>query len=488
MRRQADEHELRLAAADIASFSQALTERPLRPYQLLAARAIVDSVLHSQGRTFTVMMARQMGKNELSAHIEAYLLYIHRARGGTIVKAAPTFKPQLINSKMRLERVLAHMPGNIPKAVRSRFGYIIQMDEAAVHFLSAEESSNVVGATADLLLEIDEAQDVSEEKYLKDFRPMASTANTTAVLYGTAWSTDTMLARQRASNLQDDPTAHFEFPWTELAAISPAYKKFVEGEIRRLGEDHPMIRTQYLLETIDGAGKLFGPEQIALLTGSHSRLACPEDGALYVAGVDVAGQAEALPDEFLRRAQPRRDSTVVTIARISRPPSYFGEPLIEIVQHHWWTGRDHSTQYTALLELLKHRWRCASVWVDATGVGAGVASWLSRAMPAQVEAVQFNRPMKSQLGYALLAAVNAGRVRMYAADGSAESREFWAEARACRYAIHANTTLSFYVDDKEGHDDFVVSLALCVSAAASSSPEPAGGIIAARRLYDDGRF
>src|SRR5205807_515541 len=116
--------------------------------------------------------------------------------GGTIVKAAPTFKPQLITSKMRLERVLAHMPGKIPRAVRSRFGYIIQLDEAAVQFLSAEESSNVVGATADLLLEIDEAQDVSEEKYLKDFRPMASTANTTAVLYGTAWSRDTMLARQ----------------------------------------------------------------------------------------------------------------------------------------------------------------------------------------------------------------------------------------------------------------------------------------------------
>jgi len=67
-------------------------------------------------------------------------------------------------------------------------------------------------ATADVLLEIDEAQDVSEEKYTKDFRPMASTANTTTVLYGTAWSEDTMLARQRAINLRDDPSAHFEFP------------------------------------------------------------------------------------------------------------------------------------------------------------------------------------------------------------------------------------------------------------------------------------
>src|SRR5712692_400809 len=354
-----------LTDLDVGLFSAMLLRRPLRDYQLLAARAIADSVLRQRGRTFTIMMARQMGKNELSAHLEAYLLYVHRLEGGTIVKAAPTFKPQLINSKMRLERVLSCLPGSMPRAVRSRFGYIMQLGEAAIHFLSAEESSNVVGATADLLLEIDEAQDVSEEKYLKDFRPMASTANTTAVLYGTAWSRDTMLARQRDANLRDDPSAHFEFPWTELAAISPSYRGFVEGEIRRLGEDHPIIRTQYLLETIDGAGKLFGPEQLELLRGSHLRLASREEDAVYVAGVDVAGEAEQAPDEFLRSARPRKDSTVVTIARVSHPPDLLGEPLIEIVQHHWWTGRDHSTQYSALLELLKARWRSASVWVDA---------------------------------------------------------------------------------------------------------------------------
>src|SRR5690349_2439917 len=92
------------ASQDIGSFATALTGRALRPYQLLAARAILESILAREGRTFTVMMGRQMGKNELSAYLEAYLLYTHRVAGGTIVKAAPTFKPQLINSKMRLER------------------------------------------------------------------------------------------------------------------------------------------------------------------------------------------------------------------------------------------------------------------------------------------------------------------------------------------------------------------------------------------------
>ncbi|MHB8619197.1 MAG: hypothetical protein ACYDAG_06470, partial [Chloroflexota bacterium] len=121
-------------ARDIESFTRAWTDRPLRPHQLEPARAIVDAVTHRRGRSFTIMMARQMGKNELSAQLEAYLLYIYRRRGGTIVKAAPTFKPQLLNSKMRLERVLAGLP--VPLDRQSHYGYIISEAQAAIHFLS----------------------------------------------------------------------------------------------------------------------------------------------------------------------------------------------------------------------------------------------------------------------------------------------------------------------------------------------------------------
>jgi hypothetical protein len=44
-------------------------------------------------------------------------------------------------------------------------GYIIRLGNARAIFLSAEESANVVGNTAHILLEIDESQDVSKEKY-----------------------------------------------------------------------------------------------------------------------------------------------------------------------------------------------------------------------------------------------------------------------------------------------------------------------------------
>jgi len=233
----------------------------------------------------------------------------------------------------------------------------------------------------------------------------------TTVLYGTARSEDALLAQQRAANLRDDPEAHFEFPWTVLGELSSAYAAFVSGEIRRLGADHPAIKTQYLLEAVEQGGRLFSASSLALVKGSHERgFSGEEEDGVYVAGVDVAGESEGGPDDQVRSRLPRRDSTVVTIARVTRPEELLGEPLIEIVEQQWWTGRDHATQYTALRSLLES---CSYVCVDATGVGAGVASWLARAFRSRVEAVQFTRPLKSEMGYELLAAVK----QQAAADG-----------------------------------------------------------------------
>ena len=47
----------------------------LRPYQVQIARAIKDSILHQRGLTFVIILPRQSGKNELQAHLFAWLLY-----------------------------------------------------------------------------------------------------------------------------------------------------------------------------------------------------------------------------------------------------------------------------------------------------------------------------------------------------------------------------------------------------------------------------
>ncbi len=135
----------------------------LRPYQRAILRAVTDSALRGHGLVFTVEMARQGGKNEVSAHLEAFLLAFHVATGGNLIKAAPTFVPQLQTSIQRLKALLHDFP--LDTHLESRHGYEFQFGLARILFLSANDASNVVGATAHHLLEIDEAQDVDKAKF-----------------------------------------------------------------------------------------------------------------------------------------------------------------------------------------------------------------------------------------------------------------------------------------------------------------------------------
>src|SRR6266536_2402099 len=70
-REDREERAWRLLTRDVGSFSAYALRRPLRAYQLEAARAIAASVLEERGLTFTVVFPRQAGKNELSAHLPA---------------------------------------------------------------------------------------------------------------------------------------------------------------------------------------------------------------------------------------------------------------------------------------------------------------------------------------------------------------------------------------------------------------------------------
>src|SRR3990172_1214287 len=121
----------------------------LRPYQVEVGRAVLDSVLHRHGLTFTVEVARQGGKNELSAQLEVLLLTLFMGRGGNLVKASPTFKPQTVTSMMRLkERLNDAGYGGL---WRGEHGYIVRLGKARQLFFSADGSSQVVGATAHIL-------------------------------------------------------------------------------------------------------------------------------------------------------------------------------------------------------------------------------------------------------------------------------------------------------------------------------------------------
>jgi hypothetical protein len=141
------------------------TVKQLRLYQTEPGLAIMRSILDKKGLTFTIEIARQGGKNELSSQLEMLIMTLNADESKNLIKCSPTFKPQTIVSMMRLKEKLTL--AGLSEAYSTEMGYIIRLGNCRAIFLSAEDSANVVGNTAHLLLEVDEAQDVNEEKYTK---------------------------------------------------------------------------------------------------------------------------------------------------------------------------------------------------------------------------------------------------------------------------------------------------------------------------------
>lgn len=450
----------------------------LRAYQINVALAIVDSVKKKKGLTFVVMFPRQSGKNELQAQIESYLLTIFSQLPAEIVKVSPTWKPQSLNAMRRLERTLS-------KSLTTRSlwhkesGYIFKVGDARIYFLSADPAANIVGATASTLLECDEAQDVLPSKWDKDVAPMAASTNATRVFWGTAWTSRTLLARElraaRQAEKRDGIQRAFVLTADDVAKEVPAYGKFVAEQIARLGRNHPMVRTQFFSEEIDAEGGLFPASRIALMQGSHPRQVVPpprrdgETPGVYAFLLDLAGADETSPGDVEEIAASGRDSTALTIVEVDMATltdELIQAPTYRVVDRKCWTDVKHSALYGQLRGLVD-LWDPRYIVADATGIGAGVVSFLAAAFPDKVIPFTFTSKSKSDLGWSFLAVIDTGRYKEYAP----KDQDYFDQVEACQSLIMdgPGKLLRWSVPDgtrhpvtgKLLHDDLLISAALC---------------------------
>lgn len=464
-------------ARDVVLFCESASGLRLRKYQEEVARAVVDSVLKQKGLTFVVIFPRQSGKNELQAQIETFLLTTLGFQNAEIVKASPTWKPQTLNAMRRLARVLDRNLFTTGRWVKES-GYIFRFLSARVTFLSGSPTANVVGATANTLLECDEAQDISIEKWDKDFAPMAASTHATRVFWGTAWTSRTLLARERraaeAAQAIDGEQRVWVLAADDVAKEVPAYGKFVAEQVARLGRNHPLVRTQYYSEEIDSEGGMFTAQRLQLMQGDHPRREKPEAGKLYAMTIDVAGEDEGAKSAEGREsaeslANPKRDSTSVTILEVDLSTLTIenaGAPTYLTVCRYTWTGKKHTWVYGQVKNLIAE-WNARYMVVDSTGVGAGLASFLDRAYPGKVIQFQFTQQSKSKLGWGFLAVVETGRYKDY----SPPDKLFWRQLRYTQHEVleGPGKILKWSVpegtrDELSGeivHDDLVISAALC---------------------------
>ena len=179
----------------------------------------------------------------------------------------------------------------------------------------------------------------------------------------------------------------------------------------------------------------------------------------------------------LRRggAKCRRHSRGATVSGSSVGISAPSLPHHRVVDRPPWIGAKHTTLHHHILALVRH-WGAVWIIVDATGIGAGLASFLQNALGEKVIPITFSPETKSEAGWNFLAIVETGRYQDYApgvgADsGAPDTRQFWYEVEACQYQVREgpNKLLSWGVWDTpaydgriaHGHDDLLISAALC---------------------------
>jgi len=409
--------------------------------QLEIVRRVERAIAERNGDVISVLMARQSGKNECEGLLEARALSIWRGiPGSNWIRTAPTLKPQLVNSKLRLEKHLMHDPLTRGRWAK-REGYIYESGDAQIQFLSAGPNANVVGATASIALSVDEAHKIDKGKFDEDLAPFTASTNAPTILWGVAADKLDMLHEYREKAAGTDRVLCYPAEiWCEL---SPAYRGHYEERVRHLGgHDHPIILTQYRLIPVESQGAFLNDiRRAALFAGDHPRLEAPRAGMAYGIVIDIGGESEQeLDDAELRQVEPERDYTMAWILEWD-PRQAFGvdgKRDVRIVNGIWWVGRAHMDVLPELVTLCK-TWGVRGGVSDGRGVGEAVSMALEKKIPA-VKSYKASTEDVSQDCYATLAWIDCGRLKFWKGNPAADEqlREMQGQARHTRYQIRGH--------------------------------------------------
>jgi hypothetical protein len=427
--------------------SEKLSRRPLRGPQASVIKALENIIAEKGGAYCVIMCSRQIGKNEMAAVLHRRHLWRNKSapRVRSVIRTAPTYKPQIVNSKKRLKELLQcdfHWNIRHPafrkglKLSRSE-GYIWQVGNATVEFLSSGPQSNVVGATATEYLDMDEAHKIEKNKFDEDFAPFTANTNAATLLWGVAADGMDTLEWYRRKNIEDGhPELNFVLPCDVWMEGNAAYRSHVEGRIRLLGEDHPIIMTQYKLKSVAKMGKFINASQAdAFFDSNHERQTAPTPGCQYEMVIDVAGANEDFnPDDILSgNADTKTDSTAVWIYEVLNIRCSNGIfPVLLIRDLYWWTGAKLETQQEEIENLIR-LWGPEKICIDGVGIGNQMAGTIEDDYHGVTNYVA-NSTSVSEDCFDLLARLNYASVKMFRDDGSEEYKEVVRQVGWTRYA------------------------------------------------------
>jgi hypothetical protein len=430
-----------------------VSKRPLRGPQAEIVKRVEQFVTAHEGGVMTILSSRQTGKNETGAILQRRHLWRRQYASlpSIWIRTAPTYKPQIVNSKKRLREILAldakkrirHPLFNGQKLIQEE-GYIWRLGNASVEFVSSGPQANVVGATASECLDMDEAHKVDKAKFDEDFAPFTASTNAATLLWGVAANgLDTIEAYRKLNIEAGRPDLNLYFPCEIWREFVPTYAAHLDDRISKLGWDHPIIKTQYRLIPVAAEGRFLQPNHLrTLFSGDHERVQRPRHGVRYELMIDIAaGNEDFNPDaDFEGEEDTKTDSTVIWVYEVSPILSTNGVfPIVRLVNLHWFTGVPLPKQEGEIKSLIEF-WNPEKVTIDAVGVGRQIAEAMAEIFGDAETSGIVHKYVASDTSvsedcFDLQARLNFNSVTMFRDDGSPEWAEF---ERQCGWTLYSS--------------------------------------------------
>jgi hypothetical protein len=329
-------------------FTEELAGHRFFRYQRVISARIIESIVTNDGETITVLISRQAGKTETVANtLSALMILLPR-----LAKIAPfqevlskfkngfwvgCFAPTEEQVETLFSRIVDRLTSprgteilldpEVDDRAESK-GKIIKLKNSGsfARMQTANPKAKIESKSYHVLLG-DESQEIDSRVWNKSISPMGAFYNASKVMTGTPSTTKGVFytniqINKREQTRRGAKQNHFEFDWRWCAKENPNYKKFVQSEMNKLGEDSDEFQLSYCV----------APET-RILTADLRYIEARE----VVPGMDLAGFDEERPSKGAHRRF--KNSTVEDVGVISRPCYRVvlsdGTEVVSSSEHQW---------------------------------------------------------------------------------------------------------------------------------------------------------
>jgi len=454
-------------------FCEELWGHELRPYQRTMSYRVIESLILGDAEEITGLMARQSGKSEVVAVTlsgcmillpilaKTYPL-LERFKDGVWIGL---FAPVDDQSDLVFSRIVSRLTSDravsilsdpeIDEKVDGKSKVVRLSNGSYCRRQTANPRAKIEGSTYHIIV-VDECQDADEQVIRKSIHPMLAATGGTMVKIGTPGyhkgdfykAINLNKRRQRGKRAN-----HFEYDDRVVSRYNPFYKKFIDKEKLRLGEDSEEFQMSYRLKWMLERGMLITEDDLDALADKSMGLVKAWHRSPCVVGIDPARV---------------KDSTVVTVCWVDwdfpDPAGYREHRILNWLEIH---NTAWEEQYFEILDFLEPYW-ISHVGVDAQGMGSAVADRMARLIGSRAEVRPYPSDAKNQADrWKHLIQLIQRQMLIYPGHSKARRTRVWRRFRQQMVDVEKVMKGQYLLveapDEREAHEDYVDSLALAAA-------------------------